>query len=95
MISPRFARRLFRSSQYCAHEKLKLLPCKHAFHRSCIAPWLTEQSNSCPLCKEAVRKTHAPPKTAPPLIAREANVNVDMTTPLLDPNVVGPLPDDV
>mmetsp|Transcript_3227 Transcript_3227/g.6777 ORF Transcript_3227/g.6777 Transcript_3227/m.6777 type:complete len:344 (-) Transcript_3227:53-1084(-) len=68
--------------EYCPHDKLKLLPCKHAFHHACIAPWLMEQSNSCPLCKEAVRKTKLPPRVAPPLIAREANP--DMTTPLLD-----------
>lgn len=39
-------------------EQLRVLPCQHTFHFNCIAPWLTERSPTCPLCKamfEAVR----------------------------------------
>jgi hypothetical protein len=28
--------------------------CKHAFHKSCIHPWLTERQGCCPLCKTNV-----------------------------------------
>ncbi|KAJ2964839.1 hypothetical protein NQZ79_g248 [Umbelopsis isabellina] len=31
--------------------KVRMLPCKHAFHPGCIDPWLTKHSAECPMCK--------------------------------------------
>jgi hypothetical protein len=33
---------------------IRILPCRHYFHTTCVDPWLTEQSTSCPTCKQDV-----------------------------------------
>eukprot|EP00055_Hartaetosiga_balthica_P015829 m.96654 g.96654 ORF g.96654 m.96654 type:complete len:484 (-) comp8970_c0_seq1:312-1763(-) len=33
----------------CAGESARVLLCKHAFHQSCIDPYLTQQRNTCPV----------------------------------------------
>jgi len=37
-----------------AGEKIRLLPCGHAFHTDCILPWLTRRQGCCPMCKKIV-----------------------------------------
>lgn len=32
-------------------DRVRCLPCDHAFHSRCITKWLTERSATCPLCK--------------------------------------------
>lgn len=34
--------------------KLKLLACGHGFHPKCIEPWITDRSDTCPVCRETV-----------------------------------------
>ena len=35
-------------------DELMVLKCDHYFHKKCITPWLSENSNKCPICKISV-----------------------------------------
>jgi hypothetical protein len=32
-------------------EETRMLPCGHAFHRSCVDLWLARYQQTCPLCR--------------------------------------------
>ncbi|GAV65568.1 PA domain-containing protein/zf-RING_2 domain-containing protein [Cephalotus follicularis] len=46
---------------YSVGEKLRILPCRHKFHASCVDSWLTTWRTFCPVCKRDARTSTCDP----------------------------------
>ncbi|XP_008544822.1 E3 ubiquitin-protein ligase RNF13 [Microplitis demolitor] len=63
---------------YVENEKLRVLPCAHAYHTKCIDPWLTKNKRVCPVCK---RKVFAADERI--ITDSESDSDADDSTPLI------------
>ncbi|XP_033207331.1 E3 ubiquitin-protein ligase RNF13-like isoform X2 [Belonocnema kinseyi] len=63
---------------YAEGEKLRVLPCAHAYHSKCIDPWLTKNRRVCPVCK---RKVFAADERV--VTDSESDSDIDDSTPLI------------
>ncbi|KAK3929030.1 E3 ubiquitin-protein ligase RNF13 [Frankliniella fusca] len=68
---------------YVEGEKLRILPCSHAYHSKCIDPWLTRNRRVCPVCK---RKVFAQDER---VSDSDSDSDADDTTPLVRPGSQG------
>lgn len=41
---------------YEPEEEVRVMSCRHAFHKNCVDKWLTTGRNNCPACRTKVRE---------------------------------------
>lgn len=83
--------------EYEEGDKLRVLPCSHAYHSKCVDPWLTGTKKTCPVCKQRVTRpnpeyseSESEDDGAPRADEEGAEGEADTErTPLLRPSIPG------
>jgi Ring finger domain len=71
-------------------DRLRILPCRHAYHTKCIDVWLTKNRRVCPVCKRKVyaigeRRRQRRRRSADSTTDSMSSFDPDDTTPLINP----------
>ncbi|KAM8952682.1 LOW QUALITY PROTEIN: E3 ubiquitin-protein ligase RNF13 [Pelodytes ibericus] len=69
--------------EYEEGDKLRILPCSHAYHCKCVDPWLTKTKKTCPVCKQKVVPSQGDSESDSDSSQEENDVSEN--TPLLRP----------
>ncbi|XP_040284011.1 E3 ubiquitin-protein ligase RNF13 isoform X1 [Bufo bufo] len=69
--------------EYEEGDKLRVLPCSHAYHCKCVDPWLTKTKKTCPVCKQKVVPSHGDSESDSD--SSQEDNDVSENTPLLRP----------
>uniref|UniRef100_A0A182SYX2 RING-type domain-containing protein n=1 Tax=Anopheles maculatus TaxID=74869 RepID=A0A182SYX2_9DIPT len=69
---------------FVENERLRVLPCRHAYHAICIDPWLTKSRRVCPICKRRVIVRGEARQRRYSSDSSMSSTNADESTPLLN-----------
>uniref|UniRef100_A0A8C5M426 E3 ubiquitin-protein ligase RNF13 n=1 Tax=Leptobrachium leishanense TaxID=445787 RepID=A0A8C5M426_9ANUR len=69
--------------EYEEGDKLRILPCAHAYHCKCVDPWLTKTKKTCPVCKQKVVPSQGDSESDSD--SSQEDNDVSENTPLLRP----------